>query len=149
MVSRPPHSPQRLRAFTLVEVMMALGMVTFGLVSLFGLIAMGLDSVRGAISTTVQANISQAVVNDAQVKPYSAGYTATRYFNAEGEPVGSSDPGVIYTAQVDAETLALPTGNSAGNFEVSDTVARRLNILITNRTEPGVSKRLTLVWPKG
>ena len=51
--------------FSLVEVTLALGVVAFGFVAIFGLIPVGLTSFRQSIDTSVGAQIAQVVLNDA------------------------------------------------------------------------------------
>lgn len=52
--------------FSLVEVTLAIGVVAFAFVALFGLVPAGLNTFRQAMDTSVGAQIAQRVVSDAQ-----------------------------------------------------------------------------------
>jgi uncharacterized protein (TIGR02598 family) len=65
-----PIIPTRIRrspaAFSLVETVLALGIVAFAFVGLMGMLPAGLQTFRKAVDTTVGAQIAQRVVGDAQ-----------------------------------------------------------------------------------
>lgn len=89
---------RRVRAagFSLVEVALAVGIAGFALVSLLGLLPIGLNTFRTAMDTSVCAQIAQRVFNDAQQADFAvlinekdnaakpAGYT----FRAPGRALG-------------------------------------------------------------
>jgi type II secretory pathway pseudopilin PulG len=54
------------RAFSLIEVVLAVGVVAFAFVAILGLIPAGMGQFRQAIDTSVCAQIAQRVINDAQ-----------------------------------------------------------------------------------
>ena len=62
-------------AFSLVEVTLALGIMAFCLVAIFGLLPTGLNTSRDAIAQTVAANIAGAIGADLRQAP--AATTAT------------------------------------------------------------------------
>lgn len=53
-------------AFSLVEVVLAIGVVSFAFVALLGLLPAGMAQFRKAIDTTVGAEIAQRVIDDAE-----------------------------------------------------------------------------------
>jgi uncharacterized protein (TIGR02598 family) len=64
-------SPVRFtRGFSLVEVVLAVGVVAFAFVAILGLIPAGMTQFRQAIDTTVCAQIAQRVIGDAQQTNY-------------------------------------------------------------------------------
>ena len=65
---RSPGSP----GFSLVEVALALGLVSFAFVSLLGMLPSGLNTFQSAIDTAVGAQIIQRVVGDAQQTDFEA-----------------------------------------------------------------------------
>lgn len=90
----------RKTGFTLVEVVIALGIVAFGIISVFGLLPAGLGIFRDSIETTVSSQILQQVITEVQEtefdqlikdkaeNPISAGATgakAFRYFDDQGK----------------------------------------------------------------
>jgi type II secretory pathway pseudopilin PulG len=60
--------PQRrqAQAFSLVEVVLAIGVVSFAFVAILGLLPAGMTQFRQAVDTTVCAQIAQRVIGDAQ-----------------------------------------------------------------------------------
>jgi uncharacterized protein (TIGR02598 family) len=86
--------------FTLVEVVIAISIVAFGIIAVFGLLPAGLGIFRQSIETTVSSQILQQIISEVQEtdfdqlikdktdNPISAGTTgvkATRYFDDQGK----------------------------------------------------------------
>ena len=100
-------SPAGERAFSLVEVVLAIGVVAFAFIAIMGLIPAGLNQFRKAMDTTVCAQIAQRVINEAQETdfnilidqanlPPTANFTfrapavqapAPRYFDDQGSEI--------------------------------------------------------------
>ena len=114
-----PGSRPKIRAratwrggFSLIEVVLALGVLSFAILPSIALIGGSLKSYRTAIDDTVSrqimtqlaGNAQQARLSDLQAQP-----TATNYFDFEGNPVAKSSSMRIYTATV----TNLPDTNSA------------------------------------
>lgn len=73
MATSAPSVPDTLRsrhpasaAFSLIEVVLAIGVIAFGFVSILGLLPTGLQLFREAVETSVSSQIAQRVINDAQ-----------------------------------------------------------------------------------
>jgi len=60
------RSSHRQRAFSLVEVVLAIGVVAFAFVALLGLLPAGMSQFRKAIDTTVATQIAQRIIDDCQ-----------------------------------------------------------------------------------
>lgn len=86
-----PSRFQVQRAFTLVEIVLAIGIVAFAFVAIMGMLPVGLATFNNAVDATVEAQIAQQVFADAQqVKFADLDKTGGgRFFNAEGTQVGS------------------------------------------------------------
>lgn len=91
----------RRAAFSLVEVVLALGIMAFGLVPLMALLPIGLKMHRQAIDTTVSSQIVARVAQEAQQTDYS------------NLPDGGSQP---LTYCFDDQGNLLATGNSRSLF---------------------------------
>ena len=98
-------------AFSLIEVVIALGIVSFAFIGMVGLIPVGLNDFRESMDTSVGSRIGQQIVNEAQQTDFPvliSAPTIQRYFDEQGtevKDIGSS----IYTAQVEvAPTTVLP-----------------------------------------
>ncbi len=99
--SRPSRS--RHVAFSLIEVTMSIGIISFAFLSIFSLIPLGLNSFRQTIDTGTASQIAQRVINDAQQSDFNdlttdytnnpitgAGATGVkpyRFFNDQGEEI--------------------------------------------------------------
>lgn len=97
-------------AFSLVEVVMALGLATFALVSMMGLLGVGFRGARESINMGVMADIAQTVSGEAQLTSWTnlpASYAAsTRYFDDLGKETRDSS-----TAVYIARTSLKPTSS--------------------------------------
>ncbi len=66
-----PTAPDPLAAFSLVEITLALGIISFALVSVMALMPLGMKNLRSAIDTTVSAQITQSLVAETQQAKFS------------------------------------------------------------------------------
>ncbi len=130
-------------AFSLVEVVLALGVVSFSLVALIGMLPVGLSNFRQAIEIQTQAQIVQQIATELQLAKYSdlssGGYQSgfPRYFDAEGAAV--AEPSKLYTV-----TASLPT-NAEVPGPVANTNLLTLNFSIQRKTGPNDPKTFTLL----
>jgi hypothetical protein len=111
---------RRQAAFSLVEVVLAIGIVAFAFVGVFGLIPTGLNSFHQSIDISVCSEIAQHVINDAQQSDWSdlitdytgatisgtSGMKSYRFFDGQGLEV------IPATATAGNPTTA-PTGLAA------------------------------------
>ena len=123
-----PMNPSRLEGgFSLTEVVVALGIMAFGLVSLLGGLTSSLQSQTLAERDTRLAGISQMILSEYRAQSFDlllegmdaagAALVSPRYFTAEGEPLpagGDPGPTAYYTCEmeraVDTESQAPVTG---------------------------------------
>jgi uncharacterized protein (TIGR02598 family) len=87
-------------AFSLVEVTLALGIASFCLIAVFGLMPVGVQTNRNATSQTAANNIIAAVVADLRATPTTSnsssqfgitfGTCKNLYFDSQGQVVASS-----------------------------------------------------------
>jgi len=68
------------RAFSLVEVTLALGIASFCLIAILGLIPVGLSSTQAALEQTQASNIISAIVTDMKLAPAATVATASPRF---------------------------------------------------------------------
>ena len=71
-------------AFSLVEVALALGIFSFGMVGMLGLLPIGLKVSRESISKVVESNIVQQITSDAELTDFSNLTGKVFYFDDEG-----------------------------------------------------------------
>jgi uncharacterized protein (TIGR02598 family) len=79
-------------AFSLIEVVLALGIIAMAFVPLMGLLPVGLSNFRGSIDQTVVAQIVQRLGNEAQQSDFeSVTAYAGRYFDDQAREVDASE----------------------------------------------------------
>lgn len=88
--------------FSLVEVVLCIGIVAFAFLAIFGLLPVGLTTFRQGIDNTLGSQIVQRLVSEAQQTDYptliaTAAYQ--RYFDEQGNEVISSKD-YIYAAEI-------------------------------------------------
>lgn len=90
-------SRARARAFSLIETVLALGVVSFALTALISMMPVGLTLMRDSVQTTVQADILRRLATEFQETPLDrlTGSTNMRYFSDQGAPVDSEDEGFV------------------------------------------------------
>jgi len=76
-------APQR--AFSLIEVVLAVGVVAFAFVAILGLLPAGMSQFRQAIDTSVCAQIAQRIINEAQQTDFNV------LINEAGLPANAGD----------------------------------------------------------
>lgn len=118
-------------AFSLVEVVLALGIVSFVIVGIMGLLLLGMSTFRRSIDTTVQAQIAQRIISDAQLTDFKKLASFSAYFDESGTEVQPSDSRWIYSAQV---TWTHLPQSLTGDF--SPQVAGDFVVLIQNKMSP-------------
>jgi uncharacterized protein (TIGR02598 family) len=116
-------------AFSLVEVTLALGVAAFGLIAVFGLLPVGVQTNQRATSQTAAASIVANVIADLRATPnpprintsvqyqIRLGSAKTLYFDGAGQFATSLGPSSRYQLNV---TFPWTSGNTYGaNLKVS------------------------------
>lgn len=85
---QPPH-PRFSRAFSLVELAIAVGLASFALIALLGLMTVGFQAGGSAKVETVISAMAPCVISKLQGQPYGALANGTFYFDAQGNEVPS------------------------------------------------------------
>jgi len=105
------HRRHKRSGFSLVEVVLAIGIVAFAFIAVMGLIPVGLTVFNRSVNSTVQAQIAQRLFGEAQQVRFEDLSTITdsgRFYDAEGLPVGEGNTppvgGFIYHAVVNPPT---------------------------------------------
>jgi uncharacterized protein (TIGR02598 family) len=138
--------PVRPAGFSLVEVVMALGIMSFALMGIVGLLPAGLSQFRQAVDVTMKAQISQELTSSVQRTDFadlnefgSAGSPKISYYDAEGAELAEANKeNFAYMAKTyvaDLSQLLAPTwAASAGGPPLNNVSA--VKIEITSRTAP-------------
>jgi uncharacterized protein (TIGR02598 family) len=129
----------------LIEVAISTGIVGFAMISILGMVPVGLASFKQARDNTVEPDIVQALTSELDTTGFanisSMAYPAqTYYYDAEGNAItltGSVTPSnAIYTAKISLQSIS-STPTTASVFPVNlPNEAYNVQIAITNVTEP-------------
>lgn len=126
--------------FSLVEVAIAMGIITFSLVSVMGLLPIGLSSFRDATESTIESQIISQISSETSLMPFHElpDYVGASpyYFDDEGSQV-RSEAEAIYQAQVKLKTPNYPGQPQAINGDLVN-----LQVQITSLRNRTTSKRL-------
>ena len=109
------QGPARLsHGFSLIEVTIALGIVSFALIALFGLLPTGLTTFRSSIDRSVASQIAQNIISEARQTEFSSLSTlatpagSPKKFTEDGDETTEASK-TIYVAKVEVDTsVSLP-----------------------------------------
>ena len=118
-------------AFSLVEVAMALGIASFVLISLLGLMTVSLDAGKRAYEDTTVANITQVVMSEIRTNNFTnlGSLPPDRYFSYEGTSLPTQD-GAYYRCNI--QSMA----HSSADLPAS-----------ARQSSAGLRVRLLFFWP--
>jgi len=108
-------------AFSLIEIVLALGIVAFGLISVVGLMPIGLTTLRNTIETSVSTQIAQVLINEVQQTDYnSLPPSQMFYFDEQGNLLNSAaNPLKLYDVRLEVTkgtTIPGSLGTSSANL---------------------------------
>jgi uncharacterized protein (TIGR02598 family) len=101
--------------FTLVELCLAIGIMTVALVPMLGLMANGLVGVGSNLDNVQAVNICQQVFVAAQQQSFyqlSTGGNYQAYFTASGDSVPAGSSSIVYTAAVTSTTSTVTAAST-------------------------------------
>lgn len=125
-----PVRPSNISGFSLVEIVIAMGILTFCLVAIMGLLPVGLSTLREATGATIEAQIVSQIASDVAQTPFRSledfASTGPYYFDNEGRRVaGATD--AVYSA-----ALVVAGPNYPGRPNDIITSLKNLQIRISN-----------------
>lgn len=147
-----PHNRSRpvKGGFTLIETILAIGIVAFAMLPILGLVPVGLNNLREAISFTAESQIIQSLSNDILLTDYDlvvaryGGGADVHYYDDEGgQLLGPDAPGRVYTARVTLKDVSAPADAS-----VAPATSKCAIIELTNLKFPQNGKKYSLIVPK-
>lgn len=133
-------SPRSGRGFSLVEVTLAMAIVSFGVLSVVSTMPGGMEMLRNSVNDTVESRIAQEVLAKLQGSDWSDTANLTSYdgslcyFDGQGNELtalGGSEPGwTVYTARIVVSSTppALPSPTAAPSDYL-----RQVRIFITDQ----------------
>lgn len=146
-VSRPRQG------FSLVEVVLALGVASFALMTMFGTMAVGLTAIKDASDDTLHAQIMAQVASTVQQTPFNTlesfvSSDGTVYFDQSGQKVDSAGQS-IYRANLDFEAGSEATypGAPAGLNASANVVAITVSTQPPGAQKPTAISRTRIIVP--
>jgi uncharacterized protein (TIGR02598 family) len=130
----PPkvHNLKCLCAFSLVEVTLALGIASFALIGIFGLLPVGITSNQTSLEQTAAASLARAIVADLRCTPLTSGTSAT------------------FHILIPSATTQQLRFREDGSLDPTGTTARYLAYITFPNTPTGKTAtpiRILLTWP--
>lgn len=121
------------RAFSLVEVVIALGVISIACVSLLGVLADCVTTFHQAMANTSEADIVQSIANDLRLDNFSdlATYVTsppTYYYDHEGTLL-TNQTGYFYQATVTLSQVS--SQNSPTTLDPTTTTTAGYNVVVT------------------
>ena len=146
-------SPRLIHGFSLVEVVLALGVAAFCLIAVMGLLSSGLGSNQSAIDQTEAASIARSITGDLRATPATSGTAASISpqfgfsIPAPGQSVPQSYPNVFFFAEG-----LLPVGSSASSTAAVNASANplfRADVILTSPSSGrmATTARILVTWP--
>lgn len=139
-------------AFSLVEVTIALGLMAFALVALFGLVPVGLTANQNSVEMNTMSNIAQNIVADLR----STADGATKSPRFEFSTTGGSSPQIVFLNSSGEKTGAVGSGPNSNtsryraavaitSTDSSKLAAKQVRIVVSR---PALADSGTTGWPK-
>jgi uncharacterized protein (TIGR02598 family) len=131
---RSKNSSRQSGGFSLIEIVIAIGLAAFAIVGLIGLMPQGLTTLKQSRSDSLRAEILKSVANTAKQTDFSliSSLNGTNfYFDADGVLVTSGSPDALYQAVLGTNSANVPASGSSytlpGAIEVSVNICRKDN----------------------
>lgn len=138
----PPNIPRichrRRAGFTLIEVVLALGLCSFALVSLVSLLPISLNTARNSVEITRKAKLTQQVIAELAQSRFQSlialsGTVVQRTFDYDGLPTTESNS-IYFTVRTTVEASTTLPGSSTA----SPSLARvKIEVKTPRETMPG------------
>jgi len=131
-----PRVQNNRRAFTLVEVVLALGIVSFLIIPMVMLLGIGINTMKSSMIDVKTSSLAQKYMAAAQMAPFQTLAPQTRYIDFDGREVSVGEAIFVVTTTVDNANI-LSSSNLARvtvTFSGSGTgnLPRRYSALVAN-----------------
>lgn len=100
--------------FSLVEVVIAIGLLSFAVLSIVGLLPVGMSSLRQSMNQTVETQIVRSISGQSVVGNFSTLATNGIYFDGEGQHCEIDR--AAYTVNIATNTPSFPGSTNAANL---------------------------------
>jgi uncharacterized protein (TIGR02598 family) len=131
----------RSAAFSLVEVALSIGIVSFAMTAIFGLLPVGLDAFRDARTLSVESAIAQKLAAEVQGGEMASGEELTLFFDNQG--VETTEPEAVFVARV-----APPVEVKANALLAQEAPVEMVLISISSSSNPEVNSSYPVIVVK-
>lgn len=116
------------RAFSLVEVAVAIGIIAFALLSVAGLFPSGMKTLRSSMDSTTEGQIVQYMASSYAVSSFTnLQQVAPKFFDGGGRNLtNSADENIRYRVETRATAATLPDGSS---FSTNDALCLQITVV--------------------
>lgn len=137
------HRSFKLDGFSLVEVCVALGIVSFAVIAILGLIPSGLNTLKDSTAETVRAQIVRSIAASALTANFSS-LNTNACFDNDGQLLPTNSPTYPrYTVNATTSAPSFP-GSGSGNFTGSLTALKIEIVLKPASSANGMTNFYTL-----
>lgn len=133
-----PHSTTQ-TGFSLVEVTLALGVVTVTMLSLMGLLSVGMQNSQQSARRDAKGDIAQSILGTVQLSQFEkleAFHNSNFFYDVEGTPLSDGDQRAVYRAQT-----RLAAADNQAAFAPSHAVATNVIIDVWAVADPTATNR--------
>jgi len=120
--SAASRARRRAGGFSLIEVVISLGIFVFAMVPIIGVTSSGMKNLRDSMDDTVRADIVRKVAGEAMRSPYASLNLNPSYYTDEG--VETTSPGIF----VATKTITDPPGL----LSTTTDIAKLLTVTVTH-----------------
>lgn len=136
----PPSLSKVVSAFSLVEVTLALGVISVSLLSLLGLLPAGLGVLRNSMEQTVHAQIVQRVAAEISSTDFNALSNQSLLFDDEGQLLAATDSSkASYLASIQGSNASLPGLTNQADVDQLQSYLKRVRIGISRTNGPSTA----------
>ena len=127
------------RAFSLVEVTLALGIAAFALIAIFGLLPIGITSNQTSVEQTAAAGMARAIIADLRTTPLTANTSSSYQISVPNAGSGRSATQQLLLREDGSLDITTPRGASS----------RYLGYISFNAptAKAAINIRLLITWP--
>lgn len=146
-------------AFSLVEIVLSLGIVSFAFVGVMGLLPAGLEVFRTSMSASIGAQLVQRVLNEAQQTDFAVltggeeqppyhELIRARYFDGQGNelPAARSRESVYHLRAVVQNLPKFPDGAGKNTIAMNDLATVVIQVATNPGQRPLPTDPATLLW---
>lgn len=124
----------RRQGFSLIEVTMAIGLISFAMLSVLGLMPVGLNTLRKAMNQTVEGQIVQKMSGRFLLTPFSqlrTSYSTSQsfYYDQEGEEVPDAGTAAFKVTAFPPTNAIYPGSSNAPTSVTNSLVAMPIEVL--------------------